>query len=74
MNRVARGILFRYCPFVKESRDSLKVSPMYQEMIQKYDIIIGREKRHVALFEDKYRKAGGELTEEMIVNKEFYEM
>ena len=40
----------------------------------KYDIIIGREKRHVALFEDKYRKAGGELTEEMIVNKEFYEM
>ena len=74
MNRVARGILFRYCPFVKEIRDSLKVSPMYQEMIQKYDIIIGREKRHVALFEDKYRKAGGELTEEMIVNKEFYEM
>ena len=47
---------------------------MYQEMIQKYDIIIGREKRHVALFADKYRKAGGELTEEMIVNKEFYEM
>ena len=74
MNRVARGILFRYCPFVKEIRDSLKISPMYQEMIQKYDIIIGREKRHVALFEDKYRKAGGELTEEMIVNKEFYEM
>ena len=33
-----------------------------------------QEKRHVALFEDKYRKAGGELTEEMIVNKEFYEM
>lgn len=74
MNRVARGILFRYCPFVKEIRNGLKENPMYQEMIQKYDIIIGREKRHVVLFEDRYRKAGGELTEEMIVNKEFYEM
>lgn len=74
MNRVSRGILFRYCPFRKKIRDSLKENPMYQEMIQKFDILQGREIRHMEVFMDKYRKAGGEMTPELLENQEFYSL
>ncbi len=74
LNKVSREILFRYCPFVKATRESLKTNPMYQEMINRYEILNGRQKRHVELFEDKYLKAGGSMDESLQENKQFYEM
>lgn len=74
LNKVSREILFRYCPFVKATRESLKTNPMYQELIQRYEILNGRKRRHVELFEDKYRKAGGSIDENLKENKQFYEM
>ena len=58
MNKVARGIFFRYCPFSKDIRQMMKENPMYQDLLQKYDILQARKKRHVDLFEDKYKKIG----------------
>jgi len=74
MNRVARGILFRYCPFSKDMRIALKDNPMYQEMIQKYEILEGRKKRHMELFMDRYQKAGGDMTEELLENEKYYDL
>lgn len=74
LNKVSRDILFRYCPFVKNIRETLKGNPMYKEAISKYEILNARKKRHVELFEDKYTKAGGELDENLKKNKEYYEM
>ncbi len=74
MNKVARGIFFRYCPFSKDIRQMMKENPMYQDLLQKYDILQARKKRHVDLFEDKYKKAGGEMTQELIGNREFYDL
>lgn len=74
MNKVARGILFRYCPFSKDMREALKTSPMYQELISKWNILEGRKKRHMEVFMDRYQKAGGEMTPELLENKEFYDL
>lgn len=74
MNKVARGILFRYCPFSKDMRDALKENPMYQELISKYNILEGRKKRHMEVFMDRYQKAGGEMTPELQENQNFYDL
>lgn len=74
LNKVSREILFKYCPFVKGIREGLKTNPMYQEMINRYEILNGRKKRHVELFEDKYTKAGGSMDEDLMENKMFYEL
>lgn len=38
LNKISRGILFTYCPFSKEYRDKLRVSPQYSDLFKRYDI------------------------------------
>lgn len=37
LNKVSREILFKYCPFGKEIRDSLGGNPQYEQYIQKFN-------------------------------------
>lgn len=74
LNKVARDIIFRYCPFNKEIRSMLGANPMYREMFEKYEILKDRKKRHVELWYDRYQKKGGEINEELQANWDFYEM
>lgn len=74
LNKVARDIIFRYCPFNKTIRAELKVNPMYREMFEKYEILKDRKARHMILWYDRYQKKGGVITEELQANKDFYDM
>lgn len=74
LNKVARDIIFRYCPFSKGIRKDLLTNPMYRDIFEKYEILKGRKIRHLELWYDRYQKKGGEITEELQVNREFYEM
>ena len=38
LNKVARRILFTYCPQSKEIREKLKANPLYGELLQRYDL------------------------------------
>ncbi len=74
LNKVARDIIFRYCPFNKEIRTMLHANPMYREIFDKYDILKERKKRHTELWYDRYQKKGGEINEELRVNWDFYDL
>lgn len=74
LNRVARDIVFRYCPFSKAIRDMLASNPAYQDIFSKYRIQIAKKQRHIKNFMDKYTKSGGEITVELQENIEFYNM
>lgn len=74
LNKVARDIIFRYCPFNKKIRADLKANPMYREMFEKYEILKDRKARHMLLWYDRYQKKGGVITEELQANKDFYNM
>lgn len=74
LNKVSRDIIFRYCPFNKAIRTELKVNPMYREMFEKYEILKDRKARHMLLWYDRYQKKGGTITEELQVNKDFYDL
>lgn len=73
LNKVARDIIFRYCPFSKEIRRDLSNNPMYRDIFEKYEILKGRKVRHLELWYDRYQKKGGQITEELQLNREFYE-
>ncbi len=73
VNKVAREILFRYCPFNKQIRGSLSEHPMYQDIFQKYRIQMERKIRHIKIFTDKYIKSGGTLTPELQEAMEFFD-
>lgn len=74
LNKVARDIIFRYCPFNREIRTLLGANPMYKEIFEKYEILKDRKKRHVELWYDRYQKKGGEINEELQVNWDFYDL
>lgn len=74
LNKVARDIIFRYCPFSKAIRDELVANPMYHDMFAKYEILNERALHKVENFLDKYVQSGGEMTPELEDNLEFYKL
>lgn len=74
LNRVARDIIFRYCPFNKSIREMFTENPAYKDMFTRYHIQLARKQKHVKIFTDKYLKNGGEMTVELQENIDFYQM
>lgn len=74
LNKVAREILVTYCPFSKSIRDELRINPMYQLAMQKYDILTAKKVQRIRGVYDKYQKAGGKLTEDLLENLEYYSL
>ena len=74
LNKVARDIIVRYCPFNKKVRNDLKSNPIYQNSIQRFENETAKKLQRYQGLYDKYVKAGGEITPELQENIEFYEM
>ena len=74
LNKVAREILIKYCPFVKEIRTELKPNPMYTNGISRYEIENTKKVQRIMGVYEKYQKAGGEITTELRDNLLFYQM
>jgi len=71
LNKVARKILFRYCPFSVEVRKALNENPMFRELFDKYEIFRIKKLKKAELFYERYQKNGGIITEELKKNMEF---
>ena len=65
LNKVAREILIVYCPFAKEIRTALKINPMYQISIPKFERDAAKKEQRLTALYEKYQKAGGEITEDL---------
>lgn len=74
LNKVARDILLRNCPFARSVREELKANPVYQATISKLDIEAAKKAQRFSTLYDKYVKAGGKITLELKNNLKFYQM
>ncbi len=74
LNKVAREILVVYCPFAKNIRAALKVNPMYQVSIPKFERDNAKKVQRLNAIYDKYQKAGGEITEDLQENLMYFQM
>lgn len=73
LNKLTRGILLSYCPFSARYRLALSGNPMFQSMLERWQILKDREKKRVDAVFDRYEKNGGEMKPEILAHLEYYE-
>lgn len=71
LNKIARAILFTYCPFSKEIRDKLKMNPLYKETMERYDIKLGQKVHHYNNLFQKLKNMGVEIPPEIKAQREY---
>ena len=74
MNKVARSILYSYCPFTAQIREKLKENPMYREISERYEIRMGQKRHRMENICQKLRSMGKPIPEEIEREKQFLHM
>lgn len=58
LNKVARKILFAYCPFPKEICEKIKQNPLYTEIISHYELKMAQKLHHLDVLSKKIMNSG----------------
>ena len=72
LNKISRDILIKYCPFPKSIRNELVANPIYQQALTRQELQNGKAVQRIQGLYDKYQKAGGEITKELLDNLDYY--
>lgn len=72
LNKVAREILFRYCPFPRPMRERLERQPLFNQLITQYNNICEREIKSLEARYNRMNKSGGPIDSELLNNIQFY--
>lgn len=73
LNKVARNIIFTYCPFSKEIRERLKANPLYKDILNRYDIRISQKLHHMDNLYQKLNNSRLPIPDEIAVQRKFLE-
>ncbi len=73
LNKVAKRILFQYCPFSAPIRKRLESNPMYADMIRRHDGIAAKKKKTLQIKYDKVKKEHGSLPRTIEAFLHYYE-
>ena len=71
LNKIARAILFDYCPFAKAIRDKLKANPLYKEMMERYDVKLGQQIHHLDNVFLKLKHIGAQIPPEIQSQRDY---
>ena len=71
LNKVARSILFDYCPFSREIRDKLKANPLYKETMERYDVKLGQQIHHYNNLFQKLKNMNAKIPPEIQKQREY---
>ncbi|MBR1693121.1 MAG: hypothetical protein IJ711_10190 [Lachnospiraceae bacterium] len=74
LNKVARRILFTYCPFTKDIRKSLSANPLYKDVIDRWGIKRSQQKNRFENLLKKLQNSGKMIPEELLKQQEFLEL
>lgn len=74
MNKIARKILFTYCPFRAEIREKLKENPLYREIVERYEIRTKQKLHQMNNMCQKLRAQGIAVPYEIEAEKAFIAM
>lgn len=73
LNKVARTILFTYCPFKKEVRERIGANPLYKQAIERYNIMNAKTSRRITLLYRKLENTPDGVPEEIEEYKNYLE-
>lgn len=66
LTKIARSILFTYCPFAKPVRNTLSGNPIFKDLMERYDV---RQKQHIHridLLKKKIENSGVAIPQELL--------
>lgn len=72
LNKIARQILFTYCPFSREVRQKVQSNPMYGELIRRHDVQCQQHLSHLNKLCQKLRNEGTAVPETIEQEVEYY--
>ncbi len=72
LNKIARQILFTYCPFSREVRQKVQSNPMYGELIRRHDVQCQQHLSHLNKLCQKLRNEGTPIPETIEQEVEYY--
>jgi len=65
LNKVARTILFRYCPFSKEVREVIRSNTIFHECLDKHRLRTAQETHHINQLITRYHNTGKPVPDEI---------
>lgn len=71
MNKIARQIMFSYCPFSLATRQALSGNPTYKELSDRYEIQLRHRIHHLDMLCQKISNSGHEIPVEIEEEKNF---
>lgn len=71
LNKIARAILFTYCPFSREIREKLKMNPLYKDTMDRYDIKLAQKIHHYDNLFQKLKNIGAEIPPELQSQRDY---
>ena len=71
LNKIARAILFDYCPFSKAIREKLKANPLYKETMDRYDIKLAQTIHHYDNLFQKLKNINAPIPSEIQSQREY---
>lgn len=72
LNKIARQILFTYCPFSAEVRQKVQSNPLYGELLRRYDVQSQQHLNHLNKVCQKLRNEGTVVPETIEQEIEYY--
>lgn len=73
LNKVARGIIFNFCPLGKDYREKVSKNAIFEDCLSRYRISTGQINHRLEGIIAKYRNAGKELPVEFVTLQELME-
>lgn len=73
LNKVARNILFAYCPFSAQIRQTLAANPLFREILERYNVKNVQKIHHLENIEQKLNNSRIPIPEELVRQRQFLE-
>ena len=73
LNKVARNILFTYCPFSAPVRNTLAANPLFREILERYNVKNVQKLHHLENIEQKLKNNRSAIPDELVRQREFLE-
>jgi hypothetical protein len=71
LNKIARRILFSYCPFSAPIRESLQLNPQYAESLKRFGIQNQKRVQYLSIIAQKISQTTKKLPKELLEEQEY---
>lgn len=71
LNKVARRILFSYCPFSASMNNMLEQNPLYSELLSRQKVLSGQRLHHLDMLLQKMRNANTRIPDTLEAERNF---